>query len=119
MKSPIKKRQPTVMVRQQIYEKIRKKAEEKKVTLVDYVNEMLLLNVEKDDFLKEYAPYLNKIAIDEDTVILRDEKIKKIVEIVYKNDKFSCSVDEKNDCIHIHFVLALPEITKLRSTGKI
>jgi len=107
------------MVRQQIYEKIQKKAEEKKITLVDYVNDMLLLNVEKDDFLKEYAPFLNKIAVDGDTVILRDEKLKKIVEIIYKNNEFSCSVHEENDCIHIHFALALPEIAKIKSSGKI
>jgi len=50
------KRNPTVAIEEATYQKVKNKAKEKGLTLVDYVNETLLLNVEKDNFLKNYAP---------------------------------------------------------------
>ena len=67
------KRNPTVAIEEATYQKVKNKAKEKGLTLVDYVNETLLLNVEKDNFLKNYAPYIEKISVGE-TLVLRDHK---------------------------------------------
>ncbi|MGH2612248.1 MAG: hypothetical protein ACRDFB_04270 [Rhabdochlamydiaceae bacterium] len=107
------KRKPTVAIEEAIYSKAKAKAEEKGMTLLDYVNEILLLNVEKDDFLKRYAPYIEKINVGQ-TLVLRDHKINKLVEVFLKSNTLYCSHDESGDCMHIHFALAIPEIAKLK-----
>ena len=107
------KRKPTVAIKDDVYEKAKGKALEKGLTLVDYVNETILQNVEKDAFLKTYAPPIKKISTG-DTIILRDIKIKKIVEVYLKEGKLYCSNDEGHDCIHIHFALGLPEVGRLK-----
>lgn len=107
------KRMPTVAIQEQIYSKAKAKAEEKGMTLLEYVNETLLLNVEKDDFLKGYAPYIEKINVGQ-TLVLRDHKVNKLVEVFLKNNILYCSLDESGDCMHIHFALAIPEIARLK-----
>lgn len=110
------KRKPTVAIEEVIYSKAKAKAEEKGLTLQDYVNETVLLNVEKDEFLKRYAPYIEKINVGQ-TLVLRDHKINKVIEIFLKNNTLYCSHDESGDCMHIHFALAIPEIAKLKFKG--
>lgn len=110
---PGSKRKPTVAIKDDVYEKAKIKAAEKGLTLVDYVNETILQSVEKDAFLKTYAPHIEKISTG-DTIILRDNKIKKIVEVYLKEGKMHCTNDENHDCIHIHFALGLPEVGNLK-----
>lgn len=107
------KRKPTVAIKDDVYEKAKTKAAEKGLTLVEYVNETILQSVEKDAFLKSYAPYIEKISTG-DTIILRDNKIKKIVEVYLKEGRMYCTNDEGHDCIHIHFALGLPEVGRLK-----
>src|SRR6185312_6354626 len=108
------KRKPTVAIKDDVYEKAKTKAAEKGLTLVDYVNETILQSVEKDAFLKTYAPYIEKISTG-DTIILRDNKIKKIIGVDLKERKLHCSNDECHDCRHIHFALELPEVGRLKN----
>lgn len=111
MKKP--KRDPTVAIQQSIYSKAKARADARGVTLIDYVNEILLLNIEKDDFLKKYAPYIETVSVGE-TIVLRDHKVNKLAEIYFKNGTLYCTQDESNDCMHIHFALALPQVIKLK-----
>ena len=112
MSNPGYRRKPTVAIKDDVYEKAKSKAAEKGLTLVDYVNDTILYSVERETFLKTYAPYIEKISAG-DTIILRDNKIKKIVEIYLKDGKLHCTNDE-HDCIHIHFALALSEIGRIK-----
>lgn len=107
------KRKPTVAIKDEVYEKAKSKAAEKGLTLVDYVNDTILQSVEKEAFLKTYAPHIEKISTG-DTIILRDNKIKKIVEIYLKDAKLYCTNDEGHDCIHVHFALGMPEVGKIK-----
>jgi hypothetical protein len=101
----------------EIYERVSKiyKKEKTDKSLTQWISDKLLMVLEKDEFLKSYAPFLSKIAVNENSVILRDEKLQRLVEIIYRNNKFWCDVDEKECCAHVHFALALPELVKLRS----
>ena len=107
------RRKPTVAIKDEIYDKAKAKAAEKGLTLVDYVNDTILQSIEKEAFLKTYAPYLEKISAG-DTIILRDNKIKKIIEVYLKDSKLHCSHDESHDCIHVHYALGLSEVGKLK-----
>ena len=80
-----------------------------------WILDTMLMDIEKSKLLKEYAPYIEKISV-EDTVVLRDSKLKRIVEVSYK--KFWCDVCQEQSCPHIHFALTLPELAKLKGNGK-
>lgn len=86
---PGSKRKPTVAIKDDVYEKAKNKAAEKGLTLVDYVNETILQSVEKDTFMKTYAPHIEKISTG-DTIILRDNKIKKLSRYISRKEK--CTV---------------------------
>ena len=104
-------------VNAEIYDRVAKiyKKEKTDKSLTQWISDKLLMVLEKDEFLKSYAPFLSKIATNENSVIVRDEKLQRLVEIVYRNNKFWCDVDEKECCVHVHFALALPELVELRS----
>lgn len=110
---PGSRRKPTVAIKDEVYDKAKAKATEKGLTLVDYVNDIISQSIEKEAFLKSYAPYLEKISAG-DTIILRDTKIKKIVEVYLKDSKLHCSNDENHDCIHVYYAMGLPEVGKLK-----
>lgn len=112
MSNPGYRRKPTVAIKDEVYEKAKSKAAEKGITLVDYVNDTILYTIERELFLKNYAPNIEKISSG-DTIILRDTKIKKIVEVYLKDGKLHCTNDE-HDCIHIHYALGLSELGKLK-----
>ena len=84
------------------------------MSLTQWVSDKLLMVIEKNDFLKDYAPFLSKIAVTENSVILRDEKLRRLVEVIYRNNRFWCDVDENECCVHIHFALALPELARIQ-----
>lgn len=101
----------------EIYDRLAKiyRKEKTDKSLTQWISDKLLMVLEKDEFLKNYAPFLSKVAIDGNSVILRDEKLQRLVEIIYRDNKFWCDADEKECCVHVHFALALPELAELRS----
>lgn len=113
----VQQKRHNLTVTSEIYERVAKiyKKEKTDKSLTQWVSDKLLLSLEKDDFLKSYAPFLSKIAINQNSVILRDEKLQRLVEIIYRDNKFWCDVDEKECCVHVHFALALPELAELKS----
>jgi hypothetical protein len=44
---------------------------------------------------------------------IKDHKKNQIAEITLKNNQLYCSLDEKTDCVHVHYALALPELARL------
>ena len=101
----------------EIYDKVKDRYElevpDGDISLIKWFSSFTLLNLEKDEFLKTYAPFLSKKSIDGNSVIMKDDKLNKLVEVTYKDGKFWCDHDEKDCCTHIHFALALPELAKL------
>ncbi len=112
MSSSGPRRKPTVAIKDEVYEKAKSKAIEKGLTLVDYINDTISHNLEREAFLKSYAPHIEKISAG-DTLVLRDNKTKKIVEVSIKDGKLHCTNDD-TDCIHIHYALASQEIGRLK-----
>ena len=75
------------------------------------INENLLMNLEKYEMLKKYAPYLSKVGMQDDTLFIKDSKNNSIVEVRMKGGKLVAS--NKNP-IYVQFALALPEIVRLQ-----
>lgn len=111
--SEIKKREPTVAIRHAIYKKLHERAEKQGTGLVSYVNDILASSLEKDEFLKMYAPHLSKKGIADNCLIIWDDMKKRVAEVWLREQKLVCDLCQKDDCIHVHFALALPDIAKL------
>jgi len=112
----------TVAIFESVYEKVKLAAEQKDKTLQDYVNETLLMNVERDEFLKVFAPNLSLEYVANNTIFLHDEKQNKTITIKLRyhennscDDGFEifCEQDESIECLHVRFTMALPELIKL------
>lgn len=103
----------TVDIERSIHEQLTKNAENRNLSLRKYVNEILLMSIEKDEFLREYAPYLSKLTVQDNILFIKDEKLNAIAQVYLKDHTLYCTLDESSDCMHIHFALALPELARL------
>lgn len=56
------------------------------------------------------APFMEKISIDSDRVLIKDNKRNRIAEVILRSGELRCLLDEKIDCVHIGFVYSLPEV---------
>ena len=93
------------------YAKNKKELEFKGITSFSgYLTSMM------EEMMKRYeandlqAPFMEKILIDHDSVILKDNKKNRIVEISLRNNELQCLLDDRNDCVHVGFVYSLPEL---------
>ena len=64
----------------------------------------------KYEAFAKHAPYIEKVSIDQNRVVLKDNKRNRIAEILLKEGELQCLLDERSDCIHVGFVYSLPEI---------
>jgi hypothetical protein len=123
-----KKRRP-INISNEAYLKSREIVErEGKGTLVEYVNETLLKNAERDHFLKLYALYIKEDYISEDAVYLKDSKLNKIAIVRLKeypdedldNSGYYgfCETCLSDSCIHVRHSLVTGSLMTLKLSDK-
>jgi hypothetical protein len=78
-----------------------------------FVNELLHEILEKDEFLKHYAPFLSEEGCTRDTLYIKDYKENKTTEIHFNDEKLHCSLCQSSACFHIQFAMATPRVAKL------
>ena len=103
----------TVEIFKETYNIMKTMATKKRWNTKDFINTVLAEAIERDKFLHAYAPFLSKIAFENDILFVRDARLNKTAEIHRRDRTLYCNVCESKDCIHIHYALALPEIAKL------
>lgn len=81
-----------------------------------YVTYMLEEMMAKDKTFARFAPKIEKISIDKDRVILKDNIKNRIAEITIKDGGLECCLCEEKDCVHIGFVFSLPDIYEIINT---
>ena len=64
----------------------------------------------KHEAFAKQAPFMEKISIDSDRVLIKDNKRNRIAEFILRNEELRCLLDEKIDYVHIEFVYSLPEV---------
>lgn len=83
-----------------------------------YVTYMLEELMQKDKTFARYAPKIEKISVDDDRVILKDNIKNRIAEVVVQRGELFCQLCEEKDCVHVGFVFSLPDIYEvLNSRG--
>ncbi len=53
---------------------------------------------------------MEKLSIDQNRVVLQDNKHNRIAEVLLKEGELQCLLDEKSDSVHVEFVYSLPEL---------
>ena len=116
----------SITVSESVYDKFydvfEKKKEELSMKGVNsfsgYVTFMLEEMMLKDKTFARYAPKLEKISVDGDRVILKDNIKNRIAEVAIQRGELYCQLCEERDCVHIGFVFSLPDIYEvLNSKG--
>ena len=104
-----------VTIKSEVYEYISKiyQNEKSEKSLTQWISDKLILLLDKEKFLKSHFPDIENISAQKNSFVLRDKKLKRLIEVTYKNGKFMCDVDKNECCIHVKFVLSLPEVTKV------
>jgi ribosomal protein S17E len=112
----------SISVSTEIYERYRKTFEEKKndlakkgiTSFAGYITSMLERLMEENEIFARQAPLMEELAVDEtgNIVYIKDNKTGRIAGVRIKADGFHCDIDDRNDCIHVGFALALPSVYK-------
>lgn len=83
-----------------------------------YVTYMLEEMMQKDKTFARYAPKLEKISVDDDRVIIKDNIKNRIAEVAIQRGELFCLLCEEKDCVHIGYVFSLPDVYEvLNSKG--
>ena len=103
----------TVEIFKETYEVMKRNAAKRRWNTKNYINAVLVEAIEREKFLKAYAPSLSKLGYEDNILFIRDAKQGKTAEIFFRDRSLYCNVCESNDCVHIHYALALPEISRV------
>jgi hypothetical protein len=91
------------------------KAEKLTKSFSKYVNDLILETIEADENLSLAAPYMQKIGLQDNSIMIKDNKIGRIVEVQVHGKDLICMLDEKKDCVHVGYACAIPEVYRLIS----
>ena len=80
-----------------------------------YVTYLLEDMMQKDKIFARHAPKLEKVAVDDDRVVIKDNIKNRIAEVAVQNGELYCLLCEEKDCFHIGFVFSLPDVYEILS----
>jgi hypothetical protein len=102
------------------YEKNKKGLEIKGVrSFSGYLTSMMEEMMLRYEAFAKHAPYMEKLSIDQNWVVLQDNKQNRIAEVLLKEGELQCLLDEKSDCVHVGFVYSLPELYNMNNEIKV
>lgn len=113
-----------VTITQQAHDKAKQrynqkvKSEKLTKSFSKYVNDLIIEKVEADENLSLTAPFMEKIGLEGNSIMIKDNKIDRIVEVQVHGKELVCMLDEKKDCVHVGYACAIPEVYRLISERK-
>ena len=116
----------SITISEQVYDKFHDVFQKNKSELAmkgvnsfaGYVTYMLEDMMLKDKTFARYAPKLEKISVDDDRVIIKDNIKNRIAEVTIQRGELFCQLCEEKNCFHIGFVFSLPDVYEvLNSKG--
>jgi len=97
-----------------VYEKNKQELTMKGVnSFAGYVTYMLEETMQKDKTFAKYAPKLEKVSIDEDRVIIKDNIKNRIAEVAIQRGELYCQLCEDKNCFHVGYVFSLPDVYEI------
>ena len=87
--------------------------------LSSWVLETTLQAIEKDKWIKHYAPHLSYVGMNKNGIILRDRHLKdSIVEVKLLDNRLWCQICKEKNCKHVFFTIARPELSLVQDPEK-
>jgi|SRR5579875_1296438 len=83
-----------------------------------YVNDLIMDRIEADEALSRVAPFMQKVGLQDSSILLRDNKLGRMVEVQIKGKELICFQCQKNDCVHVGFSYAIPEVYRVMRIQK-
>lgn len=99
----------------QRYEKKVKSGQLENKSFSKYVNDLIIENIEADESLSLQAPMMQKVGLEGNSIMIKDSKIGRIVEVQVHGKELICMHDEKKDCVHVGYAYAIPEVYRVMS----
>ncbi len=108
----------SITVAEQVYDKFHEIYSENRIALAmkgvnsfaGYVTYKMEEMMEKDRVFAKYAPRMERVSMDDDRVILKDNAQDRIIEVSIEEGEPYCQFCEKWDCPHIGFVWSIPDV---------
>ncbi|MBM3896404.1 MAG: hypothetical protein FJ360_01485 [Thaumarchaeota archaeon] len=98
----------------EIYQKNKQELVMKGVnSFAGYITYMLEQTMQKDKTFAKYAPKLEKVSIDDDRVIVKDNIKNRIAEVTIQRGELYCQLCEEKNCFHVGFVFSLPDVYEI------
>jgi hypothetical protein len=98
----------------EIYQKNKQELTMKGVnSFAGYITYMLEQTMQKDKTFAKYAPKLEKVSIDDDRVIVKDNIKNRIAEVAIQRGELYCQLCEEKNCFHVGFVFSLPDVYEI------
>ena len=76
-----------------------------------FIADAALIELERRELINQ-AAYISLIAINDNVIILKDVEKRSFAEVYLRNRTLKCDTCNQDNCIHVGFALALPEIRK-------
>ena len=80
-----------------------------------YVNDLIVEKVEEDENLARQAPFMQKVGLQDNSIMIKDNKIGRIVEVQVRGKDLVCMLDDRRDCVHVGFAYAIPDVYRVIS----
>jgi hypothetical protein len=78
-----------------------------------YVTYMLEQMMQKDKTFARYAPKIERVSVDDDRVVLKDNIKNRIAEVAIQKGELFCQLCEEKNCVHVGFVFSLPDVYEI------
>ncbi|HZW55539.1 MAG TPA: hypothetical protein VFF30_04555 [Nitrososphaerales archaeon] len=99
----------------QRYDKKLKTGQLENKSFSKFVNDLIIDSIEADESLSLHAPFMQKIGLQDNSIMIKDNKIGRIVEVQVHGRDLICMLDERKDCVHVGYAYALPEVYRVMS----
>jgi hypothetical protein len=80
-----------------------------------YVNDLIVEKVEEDENLARQAPFMQKVGLQDNSIMIKDNKIGRIAEVQVRGKDLVCMLDDRRDCVHVGFAYAIPDVYRVIS----
>ena len=102
-------------VGEQIYEQAKQRAKKENKSVATFASQALEIMLFIEEKFSNYVPCLEIISVDNDEVITKDKKVDLVVAIKARssddgNVRFYRDIDDTDNCPHMAFAAALPQL---------
>ena len=109
----------SVLLREEVVDRLETLREQKqagkprRLALGAFIEDLMWPVLEGDEVLRRYGPYLEELSVDEDKVLIKDNRTGDLAELIFRNGVLYCGLDRSDRCVHIGFAWAIPKVYKV------